>query len=67
MEYSQEQLNARNHIIQSHKQLCMFLDAHIVNVLTHLFDAKHDTYVDKRAKIAKYIENVWRSKKVRIV
>jgi hypothetical protein len=51
--YTPEQLQRRNHSIQSHIQFGKFLDAHIINALIHLFENTPNGY----SKITNYIIN----------
>lgn len=55
--FTPEEITIRDPILYSQPTFGKYLTSHIVNVLIHLFDNKHDRYIPERKKIVKYIED----------
>lgn len=62
--YTQEQLNRREIILQTHKNFDKFLDVDIINTLINLFDDTPDKFLDKNKKITKYVEDERKMRKL---
>ena len=62
--FTEQELNERHVILQSHKNFDKFLNKHIINTLINLFDDTPDKFLNINEKMIKYIDTERKERKL---